>query len=241
MNELIKIEDFHGKQAVSARELYSFLEATERFSNWIIRQFQYGFEDNIDYAGCKVFNTQANQELQDYFLTIDTAKEISMLQKSDKGKQARRYFIECEKAYHQVITKKLPESYPEALRMLADAEEENLKLLPKAQFADDMTNSDTLVNMTMVAKKLGTSAVTLNRFLYMYKVIYMDGSCWVPYAKYQKSGYFDIKTYSQKMGDETKIRYNLKVTQKGYQFIYDLWYKHNPKPKKEPYQPELMP
>lgn len=95
--ELIKITEKDGRKVVSARELHSFLEAKERFSAWIERQMQYGFNENIDFVGCKVFNTLANQELDDYALTIDCAKEISMVQRSEKGKQARLYFIECEK------------------------------------------------------------------------------------------------------------------------------------------------
>lgn len=88
MNQLISLtkQSINGEtiDTVSARELYTFLEITERFSSWIERQFQYGFEENTDYLGCKVFNTLARQELQEYFLTLDCAKEISMLQKSEK-------------------------------------------------------------------------------------------------------------------------------------------------------------
>lgn len=102
MNELIKITESNGKQAVSARELYKFLEATERFNNWFERQLQYGFVENIDYVGCKQFNTLANQELNDYALTINCAKEISMPQRNEKGKQARQYFIEAENKYRQL-------------------------------------------------------------------------------------------------------------------------------------------
>ena len=68
MNELIKLSQsaINGElqQTVNARELHKFLEVTERFSSWMERQFQYGFEENVDYLGCKIFNTQANQELQ---------------------------------------------------------------------------------------------------------------------------------------------------------------------------------
>ena len=95
--ELIKITEQNGKKVVSARELHAFLEAKERFSTWFDRQSQYGFVENVDFVGCKVFNTLANQELDDFAITIDCAKEISMIQRSDKGKQARLYFIECEK------------------------------------------------------------------------------------------------------------------------------------------------
>ena len=98
MKDLIKITtNDKGKQLVSARELYEFLEATERFSSWFERYCKYRFEENIDYTGCKVFNTLARQELQDYAMTIEMAKEFSMLQRTEKGKQARLYFIECEK------------------------------------------------------------------------------------------------------------------------------------------------
>jgi phage anti-repressor protein len=95
--ELIPISEYNGEKAVSARELYKFLGATERFSTWFERQLQYGFTESIDYVGCKEFNTLANQELTDYALTIDCAKEISMLQRTERGKQARQYFIDCEK------------------------------------------------------------------------------------------------------------------------------------------------
>lgn len=95
--ELIKITEQNGNKVVSARELHAFLEAKERFGAWFERQSQYGFVENIDFVGCKVFNTLANQELDDFAITIDCAKEISMIQRSDKGKQARLYFIECEK------------------------------------------------------------------------------------------------------------------------------------------------
>ena len=95
--ELIKITEQNGKKVVSARELHAFLEAKERFGAWFERQSQYGFVENIDFVGCKVFNTLANQELDDFAMSIDCAKEISMIQRSEKGKQARLYFIECEK------------------------------------------------------------------------------------------------------------------------------------------------
>lgn len=104
MKELIKVTtNDKGQQLVSARELYEFLEATERFSSWFERYCKYGFEENIDYIGCKVFNTLARQELQDYAMTIEMAKEFSMLQRTEKGKEARKYFIECEKKAKGIV------------------------------------------------------------------------------------------------------------------------------------------
>lgn len=97
MNELINVKNENGELLVSARELHKGLEITERFSSWFNRMLKYGFEENMDYIGCKVFNTLAKQELQDYILKIDCAKEICMIQRNDKGKIFRKYFIECER------------------------------------------------------------------------------------------------------------------------------------------------
>ena len=85
------------QQAVSARELFAFLEVKDRFSVWIERMIGYGFVENQDYLGCRLYDTRANQELQDFAISVDMAKEISMIQRSDKGRQARQYFIECER------------------------------------------------------------------------------------------------------------------------------------------------
>lgn len=98
MNELIKVtQNESGEQLVSARELHSKLEITERFNSWFDRMLKYGFTENVDYTGCKVFNTQAKQELDEYILTLDMAKQICMLQRSELGTKFRLYFIECEK------------------------------------------------------------------------------------------------------------------------------------------------
>lgn len=91
----------NGEQAVSARELYQFLEIQTEFAKWTVRMFEYGFSDNLDYTKVIVKNDDNSKggksTLIDYALTLDTAKEIAMLQRSEKGKQARQYFIDCEK------------------------------------------------------------------------------------------------------------------------------------------------
>ena len=151
MEELIKIKEENGQQLVSARELYDFLGATERFSSWFERQKSYGLEENKDYSGCKVFNTLANQTLDDYALTLDCAKEISMLQRSDKGKQARQYFIDCEKKLRQV-THQLDFKDPNVVLQLAQnwANEEKRRKeaekiieiqAPKVAFAEAIVGS----------------------------------------------------------------------------------------------------
>lgn len=105
MKDLIKITtNDGGQQLVSARDLHEKLileeGKEERFSQWFNRHLQYGFEENLDFTSVKKFtvvNNGAKRELIDYAMTIDMAKEICMLQKSDKGREFRKYFIECEK------------------------------------------------------------------------------------------------------------------------------------------------
>jgi phage anti-repressor protein len=99
--ELIKVsQNAEGQSVVSARDLYAFLEVNEQFTDWANRMLGYGFEENQDYV--RVFqenlkNLKGGRPSIDYALTLDCAREISMLQRNDKGKQARQYFLDCEK------------------------------------------------------------------------------------------------------------------------------------------------
>ncbi|MHA3043856.1 antA/AntB antirepressor family protein [Riemerella anatipestifer] len=96
MNELIKITEQNGKQAVSARELHSFLESKQDFSTWIKNRIEkYGFIEEQDFTLHKF--VERGTWKHEYVLSIDTAKELAMVEGNGKGKQARQYFIECEK------------------------------------------------------------------------------------------------------------------------------------------------
>ena len=155
-------------QAVSARDLYQFLKPTERFSSWFDRQLQYGFENGVDYLGCKVFNTLARQELQDFHISIDMAKEISMIQRSQKGKQARQYFIECERRATQP-TFQIPQTLSEALRLAAtqaetiEQQQERLALVePKAAALDVIGAAEGSLGVRETAKTIG---IAQNKFV----------------------------------------------------------------------------
>lgn len=206
MKELIKITEQNDKRAVSARELHRFLEVTERFSNWFERQLQYGFIEGVDYQGCEVFNTLANQTLTDYALTIDTAKEISMLQRTEKGKQARRYFIECEKLAQNPVSnlskidlaQMVIESEREKERLQIQNQlqsEELQKQAPKVAYYEEVLQSQSTYNTNQIAKELGTSAITLNKKLRDLGVQYKQGGTWLLYHKYQNKGYTKTQTY----------------------------------------------
>lgn len=100
MKQLIRTTEHKGNSSVSARELHQFLEVGKVFGAWINERIeQYGFVENQDYI---VFsengkNSKGGRPTKEYILSMDMAKELSMIERSDKGKQARRYFIECEK------------------------------------------------------------------------------------------------------------------------------------------------
>ena len=99
MKELIKVsESVNGRKIVSAKELHGFLNVRTSLILWCKRMFDYGFEEGVDYTALKS-ERSVNQSVitYDFALTLDCAKEISMVQRSKKGKQARQYFIECEK------------------------------------------------------------------------------------------------------------------------------------------------
>lgn len=100
MTQPIKISEQNGKRAVSARELHQYLETDDHFTQWAKRMFEYGFIQNVDYVAVHEFVKHSNgiggTNKTDYALTIDTAKEIAMIQRTPKGKEARQYFIEME-------------------------------------------------------------------------------------------------------------------------------------------------
>ena len=90
-------------QTVSARELHKQLDVTDRFSRWFERMLAYGFVENQDFTGVKsstLVNNGAEIDLQDYQLSVDMAKHICMLQRTQEGMRFRRYFIELEKAWN---------------------------------------------------------------------------------------------------------------------------------------------
>lgn len=98
MKELIKISETENGELVNARDLHSFLEVKTKFNLWIKRTLErYGFEDGSDYTAFKTEQFHNQSVRTDYALTLDCAKQISMTERTEKGKEARKYFIKCEK------------------------------------------------------------------------------------------------------------------------------------------------
>jgi len=104
--EIIKI--YQGR-LINARELHEFLEVKTEFRHWIKRMLEYGFEENRDYV--QRSTKKDRQTLKEYFITLNMAKEVSMLQRSEKGKQARKYFIACEERLNAISQGKRFEAF----------------------------------------------------------------------------------------------------------------------------------
>ena len=229
MTNLIKVTYENERPTVMGRDLHNFLGVTERYSSWFERMQQYGFAETIDYLGCKVFNTLAKQELQDHQLTIEMAKEISMLQRNEKGKQARQYFIQLEKEWNS------PEKVMARALKIADEkiqclETENLQqkqmlaeFSPKASYYDVVLQTPDVVSATQIAKDYGKSAIWLNNLLHENKVQFKQGGVWLLYQKYADKGYTKSKTEIYNGSDgKQHSKIHTYWTQKGRLFIYDL-------------------
>jgi anti-repressor protein len=133
-----------------ARELHRFLEIETPLTIWMPRMLEYGFTQNSDYQrinkNVQIPNGGTKQVLEDYALTLDTAKEISMIQRSEKGKQARQYFIACEKKLQEIAPRTHLEVLDAERALLIASEKANALLLdanirieadkPKVVFAD---------------------------------------------------------------------------------------------------------
>ena len=229
MTNLIKVTYENERPTVMGRDLHNFLGVTERYSSWFERMQQYGFAETIDYLGCKVFNTLAKQELQDHQLTIEMAKEISKLQRNEKGTQARQYFIQLEKEWNS------PEKVMARALKIADEkiqclETENLQqkqmlaeFSPKASYYDVVLQTPDVVSATQIAKDYGKSAIWLNNILHENKVQFKQGGVWLLYQKYADKGYTKSKTEVYNGSDgKQHSRIHTYWTQKGRLFIYDL-------------------
>ena len=206
MNELLKIDTSDAERiTVSARELYQFLEATERFNSWFERMTQYGLVENTDYTTVKKLTEVPNnggvqiRELDDYQLTIDTAKQIAMLQRNEKGTRARKYFIQVENAWNSP-ERVMARALTIANKTIETLKIENSEMKPKADYFDNLVERNLLTNFRDTAKELGLRQTDLINNLIEDGYVYRDQKSKLkPYAKYGKTGkgLFELKEFSK--------------------------------------------
>lgn len=202
MNELIKINYDSEQPTVSGRELHQFLQVGTEYKKWFERMSEYGFSENTDFVRVtqKCPTLGGMQNMTDHQLTVPMAKEICMLQRNEKGKQARQYFIQLENAWNtpeQVMARALKLADKQILSLRT----ENSRLAvqaqimqPKADYFDELVDRNLLTNFRETAKQLGIKEKSFICFLLEKKYIYRDkrGKL-MPYAQYVESGLFEIK------------------------------------------------
>ena len=226
MNELITVN--FDTQTVSARELHKIVGSSERFSSWFERQLQFGFVENEDYTGCKKFNTLANQELQDYDMSVDMAKHICMVQRTEKAKEVRQYLIDLEKAWNtpeQVMARalKLADKTIDKLKAENFALEKKIEQdKPKTIFADAVDTSRTSILIGDLAKLICQNGYQIGQkrlFEWLRNNGYLcksGSSRNMPMQRYVEQGLFEVKESNVQNPDgSVRITLTTKITGKG--------------------------
>lgn len=154
MNELIPISDNDGKKAVNARELHVFLESKQKFTDWIKNRIEkYDLVENVDFVtASQIYETVngGHSTRIEYALSIDAAKELSMVEGNEKGKQARRYFISCEKKLKDPAALSPAEFLLQQAQFMVEKERQIKALENKVAEIEQRTTTD-LKRSTVVA------------------------------------------------------------------------------------------
>lgn len=242
MKALIKINSENAdRPTVLGRELHKALEVKTPYKKWFDRMCEYGFTEKSDFVTVdknvlRSDGAEMPQIQYDHQLTLDMAKEICMLQRSEKGKMFRQYFIDVEKQWNspeavmaralQMANKQLDTLTAENVKLsrtLAIQNQQISELKAKADYYDIILQNKGLVTITQIAKDYGMSGNKMNEKLHELGVQYKQSSQWLLYAKYQSKGYTHSETVeivrSNGMPD---VKMNTKWTQKGRLFLYTL-------------------
>ena len=222
MNELINIKTTEtGEPSVSGRELHEFLKVATPYDKWFPRMAEYGFSEGKDFSTFLSEST-GGRPSTDHLLTIDMAKEICMIQRTEVGKQARQYFIQVEKDYNS------PEKIMARALRIAEKELSTLKLdvermKPKEIFADSVASSHTSILIGELAKILKANGYETGqkRLFETFRqdgfLIKRKGSDYnMPTQKAMELGLFEIKeTVINNPDGSIRVSKTTKVTGKG--------------------------
>lgn len=201
MNKLITV-NYEGEQpTVSGRELHEALEVQTPYHIWFPRMCEYGFAENVDYTSFeqKCSKPLGGRPSTDHALTIPMAKELCMLQRNDKGKMFRQYFIKVEEAWNspEMVMKRALDYANASVKQLqikvSALSVDNEIMKPKADYFDELVERNTLTNFRETAKQLEVKEKLFIQFLIEKKYIYRDkrGKL-MPYAD-KNNGLFEVK------------------------------------------------
>lgn len=230
MNEIIKVNYERENPAVSTRDLYKALEIKERFSAWVERLLGYFGEEEMTgvLTPTEVKNNGGIQirELQDYIVSVDVAKHICLMSRTEKGKQCRQYLIDLEKAWNtpeQIMARALEIAHKTIDKIKNQNSlliEDNERMKPKEEFFDAVAGSKDAIEIGKVAKVLNYSGIGRNKLFEILRekgVLMKDN---IPYQRYIDNGCF--RTIEQKYhtpDGETRINIKTLVYQKGVDYI----------------------
>lgn len=232
MNELIKITYNNDRPAVSARDLHDFLEVKTAYKDWFPRMCEYGFTEGEDFNPLKIERVQNEGErmvartVDDAVLTIDMAKELCMIQRNEKGKQARQYFLQIEKDWNspEKVMARALQIAGDKLKRLENKVEADA---PKVLFADAVSASKTSILVGELAKLLKQNGVDIGQhrlFCWMRENGYLirrNGTDFnMPTQKSMDLGLFTVKETAITHSDGTvTVSKTTKVTGKGQQYF----------------------
>ncbi|WP_273721093.1 MULTISPECIES: antA/AntB antirepressor family protein [unclassified Bartonella] len=231
MNTLIEIKeqiiDQETVQTVNARDLHAFLEITSKFADWIKNRIkECNFRENIDFIGFSKNLEKGGRPSIEYYLTLDMAKHLSMIERNDKGYEARQYFIKCERLLKKVATPQVDYSKPEALlgvlnHLQSQIEQKDhviAELTPKAEALEGLKRSDGLFGLIEAAKMLEVRPKDLTDYLRKHDWVYRRApeAPLLPYQDKIKKGFMDCPAITIQRPDGTeKVLPSTKITSRG--------------------------
>lgn len=242
MKELLKINYEAEQPTVSARDLHEGLGINTKFTTWFERMCEYGFDENADYETCFPnlgSENHGGQNMVDYQISVDMAKQICMIQRSEKGKQYRQYFIDLEKAWNtpeQVMARALKLADKTIDTLKEDNKkliEENEKMKPKVIFADAVRASSSSILIGDLAKLLRQNGVDTGQKR-LFEQLRNEGylmktgsSRNMPKQRYVADGLFQIKeTVISNPDGSVRMTKTTKVTGKGQQYFLNKYLKN---------------
>ncbi len=205
MNELLNIIP-DTDHPISGRELHERLGIETRYNDWFPRMCEYGFEEGKDFYS-KMCESTGGRPSTDHRLTLSMAKELCMIQRTDLGREIRRYLIRVEEAWNtpdaimeralSIARARVKALQADVLHLQADNSAltvQNEVYRPKAEYFDSLVDRNLLTNFTETAKQLHQKPRSFIAFLLDHKYLFRDkrGKL-MPYARYADDGLFEVR------------------------------------------------
>ena len=233
----MELLDFEGQSVLDSRDVAKMIGKTHAHLSRDIQGYIIDIStnpnlDSLSFFIPSTYTDKKGEVRKCYLLTRQGCEFVANKMTGKKGNQFTQYVSLFNSMKKQISnpTEKIyemfpqtPRNFPQALRALADSQEQLAKQKPKVDYFDSQMRNPGLMTTTEIAKDYGWSASTLNKELNKRHINYKQGKHWVLYQKYADKGYTQYEPYDfQKSNGQHGVHNNLKWTQKGKKFIYDL-------------------